>query len=159
MHADIVGIAPRSVTRHGQEERKIGGRLLTQAPRAGSMTATPAYAPRAGRAGPAYARAAGPQPLRRAADPAKPPCRSDPELFFAESPEDIRLAKALCSLCPVRRACLAGALQRAEPCGVWGGELLLRGAVIAEKRPRGRPRKSAPPIGGANGASAWRSAS
>jgi len=42
----------------------------------------------------------------------------------------------------VRSACLAGALQRAEPAGVWGGELLLRGVVIADKRPRGRPRKA-----------------
>jgi WhiB family redox-sensing transcriptional regulator len=43
----------------------------------------------------------------------------------------------------VRSACLAGALQRGEPCGVWGGELLLNGTVIADKRPRGRPRKAA----------------
>ena len=70
------------------------------------------------------------------------PCRSAPELFFAEQPHDVRQAKALCSRCPVRSACLAGALQRAEPWGVWGGELFLRGAVIADKRPRGRPRKA-----------------
>jgi WhiB family redox-sensing transcriptional regulator len=69
------------------------------------------------------------------------PCRSDPELFFAERPEDVQLAKALCGRCPVRAACLTGALQRAEPWGVWGGELFLRGAVIPGKRPRGRPRK------------------
>ncbi len=31
------------------------------------------------------------------------PCRSnDPELFFAESPADVELAKALCRTCPVR---------------------------------------------------------
>jgi WhiB family redox-sensing transcriptional regulator len=63
-------------------------------------------------------------------------------LFFAEDPQDLRRAKALCDDCPVRSACLAGALQRAEPAGVWGGELLLRGVVIADKRPRGRPRKA-----------------
>jgi WhiB family redox-sensing transcriptional regulator len=72
------------------------------------------------------------------------PCGQDPELFFAESPQDVRLAKELCGLCPVRRPCLAGALERGEPCGVWGGELFLRGVVIPEKRPRGRPPKSAP---------------
>jgi WhiB family transcriptional regulator, redox-sensing transcriptional regulator len=71
------------------------------------------------------------------------PCRSDPELFFAEKPEDVERARALCRACPVRAACLAGALQRGEPFGVWGGELLLRGAVIPYKRPRGRPRRSA----------------
>jgi WhiB family redox-sensing transcriptional regulator len=70
------------------------------------------------------------------------PCRRAPELFFAESPHDLRQAKALCGHCPIRNACLAGALERGEPCGVWGGELLERGAVIGDKRPRGRPRKS-----------------
>ena len=70
------------------------------------------------------------------------PCRSHPELFFAEAPEHLLRAKALCQYCPVRSSCLAGALQRREPWGVWGGELLLRGKVIADKRPRGRPRKA-----------------
>ena len=37
---------------------------------------------------------------------------------------------------------LAGALERAEPWGVWGGELVLRGTVVANKRGRGRPRGS-----------------
>lgn len=70
------------------------------------------------------------------------PCRSaNPELWFAESPADVELAKALCLGCPVRAECLAGALERAEPWGVWGGELFLSGAVIPRKRPRGRPRK------------------
>lgn len=70
------------------------------------------------------------------------PCCQEPELFFAESPEDLLRAKALCGACPVRGACLAGALQRGEPWGVWGGELLLRGRIIAGKRPRGRPRRT-----------------
>ncbi len=75
-------------------------------------------------------------------DPESLPCRSnDPELFFAESPADVELAKALCRTCPVRNECLAGALERREPWGVWGGELLISGAVVARKRPRGRPRK------------------
>jgi len=69
------------------------------------------------------------------------PCRAEPELFFAEHPDDLLRAKMLCRDCPMRSACLTGALQRGEPCGVWGGELLLRGTVIAGKRPRGRPRK------------------
>ena len=70
------------------------------------------------------------------------PCRSgDADLWFAESPAELERAKALCGGCPVRVACLAGALQREEPWGVWGGEIFERGAVIARKRPRGRPRK------------------
>jgi WhiB family redox-sensing transcriptional regulator len=70
------------------------------------------------------------------------PCADDPELFFAESPGDVERAKALCRECPARAACLAGALKRREPWGVWGGELFLRGAIVRHKRPRGRPRKT-----------------
>lgn len=71
------------------------------------------------------------------------PCRREnPELFFAESPADVETAKALCLGCPVRAECLAGALDRREPWGVWGGELFLQGVVIPRKRPRGRPRKN-----------------
>jgi WhiB family redox-sensing transcriptional regulator len=71
------------------------------------------------------------------------PCRSyDPELFFAESPSDVEYAKSLCLECPVRSACLAGALERREPWGVWGGELFIQGVVVPRKRPRGRPRKT-----------------
>jgi WhiB family redox-sensing transcriptional regulator len=70
------------------------------------------------------------------------PCRRfDPDLWFADQPAELELAKSLCGDCPVRVECLAGALERAEPWGVWGGEIFERGAVIARKRPRGRPRK------------------
>jgi WhiB family transcriptional regulator, redox-sensing transcriptional regulator len=70
------------------------------------------------------------------------PCRvQDPDLWFAESPAQLEQAKALCVECPVRDACLAGALERAEPWGVWGGEIFDHGVVIARKRPRGRPPK------------------
>jgi len=70
------------------------------------------------------------------------PCRvNNPELWFAESPTDVEHAKSLCLDCPVRSLCLAGALDRREPWGVWGGELFLQGVVIPRKRPRGRPRK------------------
>ena len=71
----------------------------------------------------------------------KLPCTDDPDLFFAESPEDVECAKVLCRGCPARMACLAGALERREPWGVWGGELFLRGEIVPRKRPRGRPRK------------------
>lgn len=69
------------------------------------------------------------------------PCTDDPDLFFAESPQDVECAKDLCRSCPARMACLAGALERREPWGVWGGELFLRGEIVPRKRPRGRPRK------------------
>ena len=70
------------------------------------------------------------------------PCLRDPALFFAESPDDVEQAKALCRGCRARITCLTGALERSEPCGVWGGELLMCGAILPRKRPRGRPRKS-----------------
>lgn len=74
------------------------------------------------------------------------PCHDDPDLYFAEAPADLEQAKALCQACPVRAECLAGALAREEPWGVWGGEIFQQGAVIARKRPRGRPRKDATPV-------------
>ncbi|GAB2453198.1 WhiB family transcriptional regulator [Xylanimonas ulmi] len=71
------------------------------------------------------------------------PCRShDPELWFAEHTAQVEQAKALCRTCPLREGCLAGALERAEPWGVWGGEVFVDGAIVARKRGRGRPRKS-----------------
>ncbi|MGW5850842.1 WhiB family transcriptional regulator [Streptomyces sp. NPDC055254] len=71
------------------------------------------------------------------------PCRTfDPEVFFAESPADVEYAKSLCRTCPLVEACLAGATERREPWGVWGGELFVQGVVVARKRPRGRPRKN-----------------
>jgi WhiB family redox-sensing transcriptional regulator len=70
------------------------------------------------------------------------PCRQDPELFFAESPQDVERAKAMCGRCRASIACLAGALERSEPWGVWGGELLISGAIVPRKRPRGRPGKT-----------------
>jgi WhiB family transcriptional regulator, redox-sensing transcriptional regulator len=66
----------------------------------------------------------------------------DPDLFFAEAPADVEAAKAVCQDCPVRLTCLAAALKRHEPWGVWGGELVVTGTVVPRKRPRGRPRKT-----------------
>lgn len=82
------------------------------------------------------------QPPRLDTPPSMLPCHQvDPEVFFAESPVDVEAAKVLCIGCPVQEACLAGALERREPWGVWGGELFIAGVVVARKRPRGRPRK------------------
>lgn len=60
-------------------------------------------------------------------------------LFFSEEFVDIQRAKAVCSKCSSQAECLLGALDRAEPWGVWGGELLEEGRICATKRPRGRP--------------------
>lgn len=66
-------------------------------------------------------------------------CERSPELWFAEQAPDLGRAKALCAPCPLREACLSGALERREPAGVWGGEILVNGVVVAHKRGRGRP--------------------
>jgi len=66
------------------------------------------------------------------------------ELFFSEQLDDIAAAKAFCQNCPVKDPCLASALERREPWGVWGGELFVNGKVVAQKRKRGRPPKVRP---------------
>jgi len=71
------------------------------------------------------------------------PCHvNEADLWFAEDPQDLEKAKGLCADCPLRAACLSAAIDRAEPWGVWGGEIFDRGVVVARKRPRGRPRKT-----------------
>ena len=62
-------------------------------------------------------------------------------LFFSDDVADIKRAKSICADCPVAAACLQGALDRHEPCGVWGGYLFANGQILARKRPRGRPPK------------------
>ena len=66
-------------------------------------------------------------------------------LFFSEDLLDIARAKAICSKCAARPQCLEDALARHEPWGVWGGELLVNGRVLAQKRHRGRPPKQPRP--------------
>lgn len=76
-------------------------------------------------------------------DQAGLPCQENPaDLWFAELPHEVEQAKALCQACPLRQECLAGALERREPWGVWGGQLVLQSTVVPRKRPRGRPRKN-----------------
>jgi WhiB family redox-sensing transcriptional regulator len=62
-------------------------------------------------------------------------------LFFSDDVIDIARAKAICAKCPLTASCLSGALEREEPWGVWGGELLQNGRIVKNKRPCGRPPK------------------
>ena len=62
-------------------------------------------------------------------------------LFFSDDLVDIARAKAICSKCALRTSCLRDALDREEPWGVWGGELLLNGRIVRDKRACGRPPK------------------
>ena len=63
------------------------------------------------------------------------------EIFFSEDLGDIAAAKRVCAGCPVLAQCLEAAIDRAEPWGVWGGQLFLNGKALASKRRRGRPPK------------------
>jgi WhiB family redox-sensing transcriptional regulator len=74
------------------------------------------------------------------------PCQSSPDLFFAEHPPALASAQRLCAACPMQELCLAEALERGERSGVWGGQILVDGTVVAFKRGRGRPRKDAQPL-------------
>jgi hypothetical protein len=73
-------------------------------------------------------RRAAPGPVRlrfsRGQIPATPgaACAShDPGLWFSGSPQDIARAKAICRGCPDQARCLAGAIERRETHGIWGG--------------------------------------
>lgn len=68
-------------------------------------------------------------------------------LFFSDHVLDIARAKAICAKCALRASCLEEALEREEPWGVWGGELLSMGRIVANKRPGGRPpKRPRPPV-------------
>ncbi len=62
-------------------------------------------------------------------------------IFFSDDLMTIARAKVICSKCTLRAACIEGALDRQEPWGVWGGELIENGRIVVHKRPRGRPPK------------------
>ena len=71
------------------------------------------------------------------------PCQTHADLFFADAQAQLAVARDLCAPCPVKDLCLAGALERHEPHGVWGGQIFLNGVAVDRKPPRGRPRKHA----------------
>jgi len=66
-------------------------------------------------------------------------------MFFSEDIGEIAAAKRICAECSVLGECLAGALERREPWGVWGGQLFMNGKMLTVKRRRGRPPKTPRP--------------
>jgi WhiB family transcriptional regulator, redox-sensing transcriptional regulator len=68
-------------------------------------------------------------------------CRSvDPELFFpisdsAKSREQAAEAKAICSVCPVQRECLAFAMRTWQVHGIWGGTTVAERVITRRTRP------------------------
>lgn len=56
------------------------------------------------------------------------PCEEYPDYMFPEDEPDpekrqavIKLAKALCSKCPIKEQCFTYALETGQPAGIWGG--------------------------------------
>ena len=45
----------------------------------------------------------------------------DPEIFFSERADNIRMAKQACKACEVKDVCLDEAFRKDEQWGVWGG--------------------------------------
>ena len=79
------------------------------------------------------------------------PCVGRTELYFppstlhwSERNAAVDQAKALCRTCAHVDECLTFALVRAEPDGVWGGELLREGRVIPAYPRPGRPARLRP---------------
>lgn len=72
------------------------------------------------------------------------PCREiGEEAYFSNKPHEVELAQDACLDCVLMFACQQGAKDRAEPWGVWGGEVFRDGKPISRYRGRGRPRKEA----------------
>lgn len=67
-------------------------------------------------------------------------------LFFSDDDLELARAKAICRTCGLQESCLSGAVERAEPYGVWGGKLVLDGVPVEFKRKRGRPSKHPKPV-------------
>ena len=67
-------------------------------------------------------------------------------LFHSDDSVDIARAKAICARCAVREPCLSRALERREPCGVWGGQILHEGEIVAQRPRHGRRPKHVVPL-------------
>lgn len=89
------------------------------------------------------------EPIAPGADWEDAACRDDSKsagrLFFSDQNPDIIEARRICASCALAEPCLAGAVERREPWGVWGGQLFADGKIVTQKRRRGRPPKNPPP--------------
>lgn len=65
--------------------------------------------------------------------------------FFSPLPDDVRKAKNLCALCPVRFDCLKFAVTTPETYGVWGGADQWEIRIACAVTPYGEPVKKAHP--------------
>lgn len=86
--------------------------------------------------------AAGPV-LRLVRDETVPPCAASGADFFPGTLAEAGPARAVCATCPLQAPCLAAALERHEPHGVWAGELFANGRPV-QPRKRSTPAPIAP---------------
>lgn len=56
---------------------------------------------------------------------------SDPDVFFATDAANVKQAKLMCAMCPIRQSCLSNALQRSRLHGTWGGLTHERNAAVS----------------------------
>lgn len=135
MSSTAHGVSPLNTVSDQARRVSVAGRFDAEATRllAGGSTRSALGSPRRG---------AGVADPGRTRTRDELPCQvHDPDLWFADAPGELEYAKALCQECPVRLACLTEALERREPTGVWGGQILDKGQIVTHKRARGRPRK------------------
>lgn len=62
--------------------------------------------------------------------------QADPDRWFPVQGGDMSLAKWICARCDVRAQCLAYALARDEPFGIWGGLSAKQRRHLARTRAR-----------------------
>lgn len=80
------------------------------------------------------------------------PCESAPDLYFPDIEQDVsplttlRLAKAMCSECPIQVQCLDYAITNDEIHGVWGGTTPLERRQIKRGRRPGSLASGSRPV-------------
>lgn len=72
------------------------------------------------------------------------PCQEAPDAWFPDTQVDLEIAQSGCKACLAKTDCFAGAKERREPAGVWGGVLFVGGRP---GRLPGRPKREAAPAG------------
>jgi len=61
----------------------------------------------------------------------------DPDLWFAETPDEVATAKAICRRCPALEACAIYALSQPDTVGIWGATDDSDRERLAKKTPHG----------------------
>ena len=65
----------------------------------------------------------------------------DDRLFFPSRGSSTKVARAICSLCPVKQECLDHAIENKENAGIWGGMSVRERRLEAQKRGRSFPER------------------